>query len=325
MNAKNFFEQFNLSAQAKKYGISVWQYPQFLFLIMGLIIIASIIFSYILGTRYISDPFLVVLIEIILTVVLFIIDFIITRSFEKLIEVARMKTEFIEIASHQLRSPLTNLSWVTELLMSGEVGKIGEKQLEYLKILKDNSKKMIDLISNLLAVSEIEGKGNKIRKEKVFLPDLVQKIVSDFELSAKEKNILIKVETENNFPEISTSPPKIKLIIENLLVNAILYSQSQDENSADMASKEIKISIEKKKNNICFKIKDEGVGIPKEEQKYIFQKFFRSKNTMRYQSQGSGLGLYITKAIVSELGGKISFQSEENKGSTFWFTLPIKN
>ena len=325
MNAKNFFEQFNLSAQAKKYGISVWQYPQFLFLIMGLIIIASIIFSYILGTRYISDPFLVVLIEIILTVVLFIIDFIITRSFEKLIEVARMKTEFIEIASHQLRSPLTNLSWVTELLMSGEVGKIGEKQLEYLKILKDNSKRMIDLISNLLAVSEIEGKGNKIRKEKVFLPDLVQKIVSDFELSAKEKNILIKVETENNFPEISTSPPKIKLIIENLLVNAILYSQSQDENSADMASKEIKISIEKKKNNIYFKIKDEGVGIPKEEQKYIFQKFFRSKNTMRYQSQGSGLGLYITKAIISELGGKISFQSEENKGSTFWFTLPIKN
>ena len=82
--------------------------------------------------------------------------------------------------------------------------------------------------------------------------------------------------------------------------------------------------MKKKGKNLYFEIKDNGVGIPKGDQKYIFQKFFRSENILRYQTQGSGLGLYISKAIVERSGGKIGFKSEENKGSTFWFTLPIK-
>ena len=86
----------------------------------------------------------------------------------------------------------------------------------------------------------------------------------------------------------------------------------------------IRIRLSKKDNDIHFSIKDNGVGIPKKDQKYIFQKFFRSENIVRYQTQGSGLGLYISKAIINRAKGKIGFESEEGKGSTFWFTLPIK-
>ena len=86
----------------------------------------------------------------------------------------------------------------------------------------------------------------------------------------------------------------------------------------------MEIKIESQEKNIYFEIEDNGVGIPKEEQKYIFQKFFRSGNILRYQTQGSGLGLYISKAIIEKSGGKIGFKSQEGIGSTFWFTLPIK-
>ncbi len=87
--------------------------------------------------------------------------------------------------------------------------------------------------------------------------------------------------------------------------------------------RKVEILLEKRRQKIYFEIKDNGVGIPKTDQKYIFQKFFRSENILKYQTQGSGLGLFIAKSIIEESGGKMSFKSEENKGSTFWFTLPI--
>jgi len=86
----------------------------------------------------------------------------------------------------------------------------------------------------------------------------------------------------------------------------------------------VEIKVERQEKNLYLEIRDTGVGIPEEEQKYIFQKFFRSENVLKYQTQGSGLGLYISRAIIEKSGGKIGFKSEENKGSTFWFTLPLK-
>ena len=132
---KKIFTRLNVVNQCKKYKIPLWGCPQFLFLVMGIIIIITALSTYIIGIRLVVDPLVITLIVLLLSTILFIIAFTITKSFEKMAEVTRMKTEFISIVSHQLRSPLSNLKWTIELLMSGRLGRIGEKQTEYFRIL----------------------------------------------------------------------------------------------------------------------------------------------------------------------------------------------
>lgn len=315
MDFKNILNQLNIPAQCQRYGLSLWQCPQFLFLIMGIIIITSILTAYAIGNRYIEEPELVALITLLITAILFIMAVIINRSFERLAEASRMKSEFVSVVSHQLRSPLSNLRWAIELLMSGRLGKIEEKQTEYFKILKENSGRMEELVSDLLIVSRLETATLPLKKKEIFLEDLINKLISEFQPLARASNVEIGFKSQENLPKILADPSQIRLVVENLLDNAIRYIKD---------SGQVRLLLEKRGENLYFEIKDNGVGIPKEDQKYIFQKFFRSENILRYQTQGSGLGLYISKAIVERAGGKIGFKSEENKGSTFWFTLPIK-
>lgn len=315
MRFKEIFNQLNILAQCKRYNLPLWQCPQFLFLIMGIIIIGSTLTTYAVGTRYIENPELVILITFLITVVLLIIAVIITHSFERLTEASRMKSEFISIVSHQLRSPLANLKWVIELLMSGRLGKIEEKQTEYFRILKENNARMKELISDLLIVSRLETASLLQRKEKVSLEDLIKKLISEFELFVRASNVELEFKSEAELPKIFADPSQIKLVVENLLDNAIRYIKDGGR---------VKMLLRKRDQNLYFEIEDNGVGIPKEDQKYIFQKFFRSENILKYQTQGSGLGLYISKAIIERSGGKIGFKSQEGKGSTFWFILPIK-
>ncbi len=315
MNFKKLLSQLNIFSQCRQYGISVWQCPQFLFLVMGLIIISTMILAYQIGTRYIEDPEIVALLVMGITVVLFIISFSITRSFEVLAESSRMKSEFISVVSHQLRSPLSNLRWVIELLMSGKINPVSEKQLEYFKILKENSARMGGLVSDLLIVSRIETAKIPLKKKEFSLEDLTKELTKELKLFAEASNVEVVFAPQAGLPNVFADPSQLRLVIENLLDNAIRYVKDKGR---------VEIKLAKKNKNICLEIKDDGVGIPEEDQKYIFQKFFRSKNVLRYQTEGSGLGLYIAKSIIEESGGKIGFKSEENKGSTFWFTLPIK-
>jgi len=315
MDFKNILSQLNILAQCKRYGLSLWQCPQFLFLIMGIIIIGSTLTAYAIGTRYIEEPELVALIVLLITAILFIIAAIITRSFERLAEASRMKSEFISVVSHQLRSPLSNLRWAIELLMSGRLGKIEEKQTEYFRILKENSGRMGELVSDLLIVSRIETATLPQKRKEISLEDLIKKLISEFEPFAQASNVEIEFKSEENLPKILADPSQIRLVVENLLDNAVRYIKDRGK---------VKMLLSRRGQNLYFEIEDNGVGIPKEDQKYIFQKFFRSENILRYQTQGSGLGLYISKAIIERSGGKIGFKSQEGVGSTFWFTLPIK-
>ena len=314
MNFKGIWAQLNIVAQCRKYGLSVWQCPQFLFLIMGLVITISTLTAYAIGTRYIEEPRMVALIVLLTTAILFIIAVIITDSFERLAEANRMKSEFVSIVSHQLRSPLSNLRWALELLMSGKIGKIEEKQLEYFTILKENSNRMKELIEDLLIVSRIETAKLLIKKMEFSLEDLVKELIKELTPFALASNVEIKFLNKEDLPKVFADPSQIRLVIENLLDNAIRYIKGIGV---------VEIKIESQEKNIYFEIKDNGVGIPKEEQKYIFQKFFRSENALRYQTQGSGLGLYISKAIIEKSEGKIGFKSQKGIGSTFWFTLPL--
>ena len=315
MIGKKILEQLNIIKQCRKYSLSVWQCPQFLFLIMGIIIIVSSLLTYAIGNRYIEDPLLVALIVIAISIVLLIIATTITRNFEVLAETNRMKSEFVSIVSHQLRSPLSNLKWVIEILMSGKVCPVAEKQTEYFRILKENSKRMDELVSDLLTVSRIEQGRLPLQKEKTSFKDLVEKIIKETEILAKASNVEVEFNPVDSLPEIVFDPSQVKLVVTNLLENAIRYAKAKGN---------VKIGLKKKNSKLYFEVKDNGVGIPEKDQKYIFQRFFRSENAKKRQTEGSGLGLYIAKSIVEKSGGKIGFSSRENKGSTFWFTLPIK-
>lgn len=314
MSLKNIVEQLNLFKQCKKYNLPLWQCPQFLFLFLGIFIIASILIIYAIGVKYINEPEVVALITLLVAIFLIVLDALITRSFERLAEASRMKSEFIKIVSHQLRTPLTNFKWTLESLLSQKENLISEKYFEYFKILKENSERMENLMKDLLVVAQIETEGFFIKKEEFSLEELTKEVIKEFECLAKKFGVEIKYYFQENLPKVLADKKQIKEVVKNLLDNAIRYNRENGK---------VEIKIEKKPKYLYFEIKDTGVGIPKDDQKYIFQKFFRSANIMRYQTQGTGLGLYIAKKIVEKSGGKIGFKSQENKGSTFYFTLPL--
>ena len=315
MSFREILEQLNIRATCKQYGLGMWRCPQFLFLLMGSVIIITALVTYFLGTRYVADPGTVSLIVLVLTVILFVLTFSITRSLEGLAEANRLKTEFISIVSHQLRSPLSNLKWALEILVSDRFGKIDGKPAEYLQILSDNTKRMGELVSSLLIVSRIDQGRLPIHNAEFPLSDLVKEAIAEFKPIASASNIEIVLETvKPNLPQAFGDSSQLKIVIENFIDNAVRYTKGAGK---------IVVAIVPKKDRLLFSVKAGGVGIPNEDQKHIFQKFFRSGNVLKYQTQGSGLGLYIAKSIVEKSGGKIGFKSEQDKGSTFWFTIPI--
>jgi signal transduction histidine kinase len=174
---------------------------------------------------------------------------------------------------------------------------------------------MKDLVKDLLIVSKIESARLFLKKEEFSLEELTREIIKEFEPFARASNCEIEFFVEQNLPKIFGDRYQIRQVIENLLDNAIRYTKGKGK---------VKIRIKSEKNFVHFEIEDNGVGIPKEDQKFIFQKFFRASNVLKYKTQGTGLGLYISKAIIERSGGKIGFKSQEGVGSTFWFKLPIK-
>ena len=238
-----------------------------------------------------------------------------TRSLEGLAEASRLKSEFISIISHQLRSPLSSLKWALEILISGRFGKIEGKPADYLQILADNAKRMGELISSLLIVSRIEQGRFPLHKAGFSLINLAEEAIAEFKPVAIASNIEIVLETaKSNLPQAFGDSSQLKLVVENFIDNAVRYTKGAGK---------VAVAIAFQNDKLLFSVKDGGVGIPKEDQKHIFQKFFRSGNVLKYQTQGSGLGLYIAKSIIEKSGGKIGFKSEQDKGSTFWFTIPI--
>jgi len=312
---KRILAQLNIVKQCRQYGLSVWQCPQFLFLLMGIIIIVASLSSYLIGIRYVTDPYLVSLMVISIVVILFVISFIITRSFERLAEASRMKSEFINVVSHQLRSPITNIKWIADFLTSKDIEMTSEKKEEYISHLKDNTARMVELVDELLIVARIEQGGFPIRKKQGSLGNLIRELIKRSKVFAEASNVSLKFYSQRDLPKANFDPALIRMVIENLVDNAIRYTKGKGK---------IEIYLKRKGSDLLFLIKDNGVGIPKADQPHIFKKFFRSENVLREQTRGSGLGLYIVKSIINASKGRIWFNSVEGKGTTFYFILPIK-
>ena len=173
---------------------------------------------------------------------------------------------------------------------------------------------MIRLVNDLLDVARIDQNRLILIKQKVDFLKIVEEVMEEIIPKAKLRNIEIEIDTKKELPMVVGDKEKVQIVVENLFDNAVKYTNSGGK---------IRVKISKNKQYLEFEIKDNGVGIPEEQIGRVFEKFFRSDNATRYQTEGTGLGLYIAKNIVEQLGGKIWFKSIENVGSVFSFSLPI--
>jgi PAS domain S-box-containing protein len=238
---------------------------------------------------------------------------VVFRDVTKDREIDKMKTEFCSIASHQLKTPLTGIKWMTELLLRGG---LNEEQTEFAQSAHDSTNRMVKLINELLDVSHIEtGRKFDIRRERTDIIALLNAILEEINENARKKSILIvkNKETPSELM-VDIDISKVRQVITNLIDNAIKYSKQGGR---------IEVSCIKDKGEVVCFVRDYGIGIPQKQQKRLFEKFFRADNAVLSETDGTGLGLYIAKAFIEAHKGEIWFDSAENKGTTFYIKLPL--
>lgn len=223
-------------------------------------------------------------------------------------------SEVISIVSHQFKTPLSAIKGYLEVLLNQDLGKINLKQKEYLEDAMENTIRMIELVKDLLDVSQIEQGKLDFKIQPSSLEKITKRVIKDFSSFFKAKNCEVSFKALNKIPLINIDPLKIEQVIYNLVSNAIRYSGTKGR---------VEIALEKKQGNIHFYCEDNGIGIPEEDKKKIFTKFYRSERAITFSTGGSGLGLFISRAIIQKSKGRIWFKSKENEGSTFCFSLPI--
>lgn len=237
------------------------------------------------------------------------------RDITSEMEIDRAKTEFVSLASHELRTPLATISWYTEMLLEGDLGKITGKKREHLEEIYRENQRMIDLVNALLSVSRIEMGTFSIELQQADLKELAEVEFKQLEPQIKDRKIKIKKTYSKDLPLVKVDPKLMGVIFRNLLSNSIKYTPEGGT---------VSLSIEVKNRNIAITISDTGYGIPKKQQHLVFTKLFRGDNVMKLETVGTGLGLYIVKSILDHAGGKIRFESKENKGTTFYISIPLK-
>lgn len=235
-------------------------------------------------------------------------------SLEKKIDQA--KSEFVSLASHQLRSPLATINWYIEQLLSNKQNSLTPWQEDHLNKIYSASRKMVNLVSDLLNVSRIELGTLVVKKQNFDLTKLIQATVDEFKQLIKQKSLTFKNSIGGQSLMVKSDPQLIQIVIHNLISNAIRYTPSHGL---------IRLHLRpiRGKKQVLFEIADTGYGIPDAEQSKIFNKLYRAGNVKQKVPDGTGLGLYIAQSIVDKSGGKIWFKSTENSGTIFYVILPI--
>ncbi len=228
-------------------------------------------------------------------------------------KIEKSKNEFVSLASHQLRTPLTAINWYAEMLLGGDAGKLNDKQLEYVGELAGSSRRMTDLVSALLNVSRIDLGTFTINPKPTDIIKLSKGVLRDLFVKINNKKIKI-IEEYGKLSEINIDPNLATIILQNLITNAVKYTP-------DLGT--VKVGIKEEGESIVITVEDNGYGIPLYQQDRIYEKFFRGDNIIPVETDGNGLGLYMVKQIIDSVEGSISFTSKEGEGSTFVVKIPL--
>lgn len=231
---------------------------------------------------------------------------------EKLI--ARLKSEFITIAAHQLRTPLSAIKWTFRILLDGDLGEIRPRQKEVMERGYTSNENMIRLVNDLLDVSRIEEGRFGYEFAKHDLKPFLEEIIQGTKIELEKKQLQFRISIADNLPQLTFDTIKLRLALSNIIENAVNYTSSGGT---------VTVSARRNNNVVEIVVTDTGVGIPDAERKRLFTKFFRGSNVMRMQTNGSGLGLFLAKNIVLSHGGDIRIDSTEGKGTTVTITLPV--
>jgi PAS domain S-box-containing protein len=227
-------------------------------------------------------------------------------------ELERIKTEFLSLASHQLRAPLANLKWYIGFLLQRRSEQLTDEVRKYLHQMLARNEDMIELVNTLLNMSRVEMGKVKVEKAQTDLTILANSIIEEVTPAAAAKKIHIVPAYPDSIPLV-TDTKLVRIVVQNLLTNAIRYTPEN-------GTVDVQMALENKKAVIL--VTDTGVGIPPSEQDKIFTKMYRATNAQQMEASGTGLGLYMSKSLIEAMGGTIGFTTKEGKGTTFTVTLP---
>lgn len=246
------------------------------------------------------------------------------RDISEELEVEHAKSEFVTLASHQLRTPMSAIQWYAEMLLSGDAGKLTDEQHQHIQQIYTSNQRLNAIVDSMLMVSTLELGRLVIQPEPTDLVALAKKILSDeLHLQPKYRELSIGEDYSAQLPKLPLDPVAIKTILRNVLSNAIKYTPDKGRITIKIHPSTKKLSGDSH-GSVQIIVTDTGYGIPAAEQKNMFVKLFRAGNIKEKDTDGTGLGLYIIKELIEQVGGQISFVSAEDKGSTFTITLPIE-
>lgn len=234
------------------------------------------------------------------------------RANDKLKSLDETKDEFISMASHQLRTPLTSVKGYLSMVLEGDAGELNEMQNKLLGQAFTSSQRMVFLIADLLNLSRLRTGKFVIEPKPTNLADLVEGEISQLQETAASRKLKLVFKKPENFTPLMLDETKIRQVVMNFVDNAIYYTP---------AGGSIEISLKESKESVEFRVHDNGIGVPKDEQHHLFNKFYRAGNARKARPDGTGLGLFMAKKVVVAQGGAIIFDSTEHKGSTFGFTF----
>jgi signal transduction histidine kinase len=303
-----------IKEECRIYGVSWWELPDFLMIMMALINIFVMIVTYNWFSVFEDDTRYVIAFVAVEAVLVIIIGNMIVETSKKVISINRLKREFVEIASHQLRSPLSIIKWYTERMLENKASNLSSLQVDQLKIIEDANVRMLSIVNDLLNISNIESGKNTIRIEKTEVGAIARTVTEANRVLAELKKIKIEISPKSRKFFAMADLGSLKIVLENLVNNSIKYTPERGT---------VSISMKKENGMFVCEIKDTGPGISENEKKLLFQKFYRSKDHKNKNIQGTGLGLYICKVLIGQMKGDIWLESEKGSGSSFYFSLPL--
>lgn len=266
-----------------------------------------------------TSSYIILTITILIVILLLALN---TRLFEhallfrRLKEVDKMKDEFISIASHELRTPITTLKGFLSMAMEGDYGQLNEKGQKGFKIMEASVNRLGALVEDLLNVSRIEQNRLTINPQAIELSEILDTIAGEFEIRLQEKGLKFKLNKDEKLPRVWADEDKLRQVLVNLMGNAVKYTKQGEIELIAKHSEDKFVTIN---------VKDSGIGMDAKERESLFEKFYRVQGEDTRGIVGTGLGLWITKQLVELMGGKIYVDSIKHVGSQFYFTIPVYN